>query len=35
MGHDHMEDEEERAMNGRVRRVMERLAGADIDLRDG
>ncbi len=35
MGHDHMDDDEERAMNDRVRRVMERLAGADIDLRDG
>ena len=35
IGHDHMDDDEERAMNGRVRGVMERLAGADIDLRDG
>ena len=35
MGHDHMDDDEERAMNDRVRGVMERLAWADIDLRDG
>ena len=35
MGHDHMDDDEERAMNDRVRRVMERLAGAGIYLRDG
>ena len=32
MGHDHMDDDEERAMNDRVRGVMERLAGADIDV---
>ena len=32
MGHDHMDDDEEREMNERVRGVLERLAGADIDV---
>ncbi len=34
MGHDHMNDDDERAMSARERRVMERLAGTKIDLRD-
>ena len=34
MGHDHMEDDEEREMKARERGVVERLAGADMDLRD-
>ena len=32
MGHDHMDDDEEREMNARERAVMERLARADIDV---
>ena len=31
MGHDHLDDDEEREMNARERAVMERLARADID----
>ena len=31
MGHDHMDDDEEREMDTRQRGVLERLAGSDID----
>ena len=34
MGHDHMDDEDEREMNTKERRVIDRLVGAGIDLRD-
>ena len=34
MGLDHRDDDEEREMNGRERRVMERLAEAKIHIRD-
>ena len=34
MGHDHMDDEDEREMSARERRVMERLAMTDVNLRD-
>ena len=35
IGHDHRNDDEEREMADRERKVMERLAGADIDVQDG
>ena len=35
MGHDHMDDDEEREMNARERSVAERLAWSDIDAKDG
>ena len=35
MGHDHMDDDEEREMDTRQRSVLERLAWSDIDAKDG
>ena len=35
LGHDHMDDDEEREMNARERRVLERLERANIDGQDG
>ena len=35
MGHDHMDDDEEREMDTRQRSVLERLEWPDIDAKDG